>query len=379
MEGLTSDNILQQDEIDALFVDDDTQETPPEDNKDKGEKDKDKKEETTEVDIDNLFQPESVGSEEDNQEKGEDTDKDKGSGTSPSFYSSIANALKNEGIFPDLDDEEINSIKEADDFRDFWTKQIKAELDERQKRIDEALDLGIEPSAIKRFEGTINFLNSITEEQISAEDDKAEKLRKDLIMQDFLNRGYSQARAEREFNKSVQAGTDIEDAKEALMGNKEHFQSKYQELIDDAKKEEEKELKRQEEQAKKLKTSIFEDKELFGEVNIDKNTRKRIYDNISKPVYKDPDTGDVLTAVQKYERENPTEFLKIVGVLFTLSDGFKNYDGLIKTKVRKEVKKGFKDLERTINNTARNSDGSLNFMSGVNDEESSFKGWRFDV
>lgn len=379
MEGLTSDNILQPDEIDALFVDDDTQETPPEDNKDKGEKDKDKKEETTEVDIDDLFQPESVGSEEDNQETGEDTDKDKGSGTSPSFYSSIANALKNEGIFPDLDDEEINSIKEADDFRDFWNKQIKAELDDRQKRIDEALDLGIEPSAIKRFEGTINFLNSITEEQISAEDDKAEKLRKDLIMQDFLNRGYSQARAEREFNKSVQAGTDIEDAKEALIGNKEHFQSKYQELIDDAKKEEEKELKRQEEQAKKLKTSIFEDKELFGEVNIDKNTRKRIYDNIFKPVYKDPDTGDVLTAVQKFERENPTEFLKIVGVLFTLSDGFKNYDGLIKTKVRKEVKKGFKDLERTINNTARNSDGSLNFMSGVNDEESSFKGWRFDV
>lgn len=131
MEGLTSDNILQPDEIDALFVDDDTQETPPEDNKDKGEKDKDKKEETTEVDIDDLFQPESVGSEEDNQETGEDTDKDKGSGTSPSFYSSIANALKNEGIFPDLDDEEINSIKEADDFRDFWNKQIKAELDDR--------------------------------------------------------------------------------------------------------------------------------------------------------------------------------------------------------------------------------------------------------
>lgn len=376
MEGLTLDNILQPDEIDNLFVDEEPQEAPPED---KGAEDKNKKEETTEVDTDTLFQSESVGSEEDNQETREDTDKDKGSGTSPNFYSSIANALKNEGIFPDLDDEEIKNIKEADDFKELWNKQIKAELDERQKRVDEALDLGVEPSVIKRFEGTINFLNSITDEQLSAEDDRAEKLRKDLIMQDFLNRGYSQARAEREFNKSVQAGTDIEDAKEALMSNKAHFQSKYQELIDDAKKEEEQELKRQEEQAKKLKTSIFEDKELFGEVNIDKSTRKRIYDNISKPVYKDPDTGDVLTAVQKFERENPTEFLKIVGVLYTLSDGFKNYDGLIKTKVRKEVKKGFKDLERTINNTARNSDGSLNFMSGVNDEESSFKGWRFDV
>lgn len=375
MEELTQNNILQPDEIDNLFMDNETQETPPEP---KEKKDKETKEETTEVDPDILFQPESVGSEEEHQEEGKDTSKD--TGASPnSFYSSIANALKNEGIFPDLDDDEIKNIKDTDDFKELWNKQIKAELDERQKRVDEALDLGIQPSVIKQFEGTISFLNSITEEQISAEDDKAEKLRKDLIMQDFLNRGYNQARAEREYNKSVQAGTDIEDAKEALTGNMEHFQTKYRELIDDAKKEEEQELKRQEEQSKKLKTSIFEDKELFGEVNIDKNTRKRIYDNISKPVYKDPKTGDVLTAIQKYERENPTEFLKIVGVLYTLTDGFKTYDGLIKTKVRKEVNKGFKDLERTINNTARNTDGSLNFMSGVNDDESSFKGWRFDV
>lgn len=375
MEALTQDNILLPDEIDNLFVDETPQETPPEP---KGEP-KDNKEnvtEATEVDVETLFQPESVGSEEDNHQKeGEDT---QGTGSSP-VYSSIANALKEEGIFPDLDDDEIKNIKDADDFRDLWNKQIKAELDERQKRIDEALDLGIEPTVIKRYEGTINFLNSITEEQLSAEDDKAEKLRRDLIMQDFLNRGYSQARAEREFNKSVQAGTDIEDAKEALIGNKEHFQNQYQGLLDKAKEEEQNEIKKQEEQAKKLKTSIMEDKELFGEVNIDKNTRKRIYDNISKPVYKDPESGDVLTAVQKFERENPTEFLKIVGILYTLSDGFKNYDGLIKTKVRKEVKKGFKELERTINNTARNSDGSLNFMSGVNDTESSFKGWLFNV
>ena len=374
-EGLTQENILLPDEIDSLFIEDDTQETPPENKGEKEDKEtKETKEETTEIDADNLFQSESVGSEEHLQER-EDT---QSTGTS-SIYSSIATALKEEGIFPDLNDEEISNIKDADDFKDLWNKQIKSELDERQKRVDEALDLGIEPSVIKRFEGTINFLNSITEEQISAEDEQSEQLRKNLIMQDFLNRGYSQARAEREFNKSVQAGTDIEDAKEALAGNKEHFQGKYQELIDQAKEDEKKELKKQEEQAKKLKTSIFEDKELFGEINVDKNTRKRIYDNISKPVYRDPDSGDILTALQKYERENPTEFLKIVGTIYTLSDGFKNYEGLIKTKVRREVKKGFKDLERAINNTSRNSDGSLNFMSGVNDSESSFKGWMIDV
>lgn len=295
MEGLTLDNIMSPDEIDSLFEDDGTQETPPE--KKEEETKEEKKEDTTEIDTENLFESESVGSEEEtHQEEGKDTKQD--TGTSPNnFYSSIANALKNEGIFPDLDDEEIKNIKEADDFKDLWNKQIKAELDERQKRVDEALDLGIEPSIIKRFESTVNYLDSLTEEQITAEDANGEKLRKDLIMQDFLNRGYNKERAERMFNKSLESGSDIEDAKEALISNKEHFQSKYQELIDKAREDEAKELKEREAQAKKLKTSIFEDKELFGETNIDKNTRKRIYDNISKPVYKDPDTGDMLTAI----------------------------------------------------------------------------------
>ena len=376
MYGLTQDNILLPEEIDSLFTDDNNSNDNQVTESKEETSEKDNKEETTEIDTDNMFQSESVGSEENNHH--EEREETGNSGSSP-IYSSIATALKNEGIFPDLDDDYIKKIKNASDFRDLWNQQIKAELDERQKRIDEALDLGIEPTAIKRFEGTINFLNSITDEQISDESEKGENLRKNLIMQDFMNRGYSQARAEREFNKSLQAGTDIEDAKEALSGNKEHFGNQYNKLIDDAKKEEEEHLRKQKEQADKLKNSIFEDKELFGDVSVDRNTRKRIFDNISKPVYKDPDTGDVLTAIQKYERDNPTEFLKIVGTLFTLTDGFKKYDNLVKTKVRKEVNKGFKELERTINNTARNSDGSLNFMSGFNDDESSFKGWSFSV
>ena len=294
---LTSDNILQPEEIDNLFVDEEVDETTDSGKETETEETEETKEtkKTTEIDSDTLFQSESVGSEEDNQETGEDTNQ--ATGASPNFYSSIANALKNEGIFPDLDDEEIKNIKQVDDFKQLWHKQIRAELDERQQRIDEALGVGVEPSVIKKFESTLNFLESITEESLSDESDKAENLRKTLIMQDFLNRGYSQARAEREFNKSLQAGTDIEDAREALLSNKEHFQSKYQGLIQEVKQEEEKELKRQEEQAKKLKDSIFEDKELFGEMNIDKSTRKKIYDNISKPVYKDTETGEVLTAI----------------------------------------------------------------------------------
>ena len=383
-EELSLDNILGAEEIENLFVEDEsTQETSPVEDKDNPKGEEKEKEETTEVDVDSLFtdKPESVGSGKDNIEEKEDAPH-KGEDTSPkNFYSSIAKALKEEGIFPDLDDESYSKIKSPEDFRDLVEQQIKSGLEERQKRIDDALNAGVEPTEIRRYENTINYLYSIKDDNISDEGDEGEKLRKNLIYQDFINRGYSKERASREVQKSFNAGTDIDDAKEALKSNIDFFNDKYEELVNEAKAEVEKEEKSRKEQAEKLKSSILNDKDVFGDLTLDKSTRQRIYDNISKPIYKDPETGELYTAIQKYEMENRTEFLKNVGLLFTLTDGFKNLDGLVKGKVNKEVKRGLRELENTLNNTSRTSDGNLKFVSGVDEDPESFigKGWSLDV
>lgn len=391
-EELILDNILGAEEIENLFVDDEVQDTSPEDevtpDQEDGKEDKknkEKDEETTEViDVDNLFtdEPESVGSGKDNTKGKEDTSSREDS-TSPqkTIYSSIAKALKEEGIFPDLDDEVLSKVKEPEDFRDLVEQQIKAGLEERQKRIDDALNYGIEPTEIKRYENTLNFLDSVKEENITDESDKGEELRKNLIFQDFINRGYSRERATREVQKSFNAGTDIEDAKEALKSNTEYFKGKYDDLIEDAKLEAQKEEENRKEQANKLKESILNEKNILGDLSIDKPTRQKIYDNISKPIYKDPETGEYYTAIQKYEKDNRVDFLKYLGLIFTLTDGFKSLDGLVKGKVKKEVKNGLRDLEHAINNTARSSDGNLKFVSGVDEDPESFigKGWKIDV
>lgn len=391
-EELILDNILGAGEIENLFVDDEVQDTSPEDevtpDQEDGKEDKknkEKDEETTEViDVDNLFtdEPESVSSGKDNTKGKEDTSSREDS-TSPqkTIYSSIAKALKEEGIFPDLDDEVLSKVKEPEDFRDLVEQQIKAGLEERQKRIDDALNYGIEPTEIKRYENTLNFLDSVKEENITDESDKGEELRKNLIFQDFINRGYSRERATREVQKSFNAGTDIEDAKEALKSNTEYFKGKYDDLIEDAKLEAQKEEENRKEQANKLKESILNEKNILGDLSIDKPTRQKIYDNISKPIYKDPETGEYYTAIQKYEKDNRVDFLKYLGLIFTLTDGFKSLDGLVKGKVKKEVKNGLRDLEHAINNTARNSDGNLKFVSGVDEDPESFigKGWKIDV
>lgn len=381
-EELNLDNILGADEMENLFVDsDNVQETPPEETE---TKEKSEEEITEVVDVNGLFAdgPESVGNEENEIEEQEGTKTNKGNGASPNsdFYSSIANALNEEGIFPDLDEETIKNVKTAEDFRDLIENQIKAGIDERNKRIDEALSVGVEPTEIRKYENTINYLNSISDDAISDESEKGETLRKQLIFQDFINRGYSKERAEREVNKSFSAGSDIEDAKEALASNKEFFENAYDGLIEEGKKAEKEEEQNRKKQAEQLKKSILEDKEVFGEIQLDKATRQKVFDAISKPVYKDPETGEFYTAIQKYEKDNHTEFMKNIGLLYTLTDGFKSIDKLVNGKVKKEVKKGLRELEHTLNNTSRTSDGNLKYISGVGDDsESSVRGWDLDL
>lgn len=376
-EELSLDNILETEDIENLFSEQETQEIT---NSESPEEDK----ETTEtVNIDNLFtdESESVGSEENNARDKEDTglSNDKGASPTNNFYSSIAKALREEGIFQNLDDE-VN-ISSAEDFAKAMRDEITAQFDERQKRIDEALNAGVEPLEIKRYENTLGYLNSLQDSHLADESEKGEKLREQLIYQDFINRGYSKERALREVKKSFNSGTDIEDAKEALISNKEFFQNEYDSLIQEAQEEEKREIQRRKEQAEQLKKSILEDDKVFGEIQVDKATRKKVFDVISKPIYKDPDTGELFTAIQKYEMDNRTEFLKNLGLIFTLTDGFKNLDNLVKNKVRKEVKKGLKELEHTLNNTARTSDGNLRFVSGIDEDPESFigKGWEIDI
>ena len=384
-EELSLDNILSEEEVSSLFnVEEENNPNPKDKSQDQEENDKNKNEEPTEVNAENLFtdEPESVSREEAKGDSEESTtSKEASSSPKNNFYSSIAKALKEDGIFPDLEDQEVDSITDPQTFRELVENQIRQGLEDKQKRIDEALNYGIEPSNIKRFENTISYLDSIKDEDLQRENSDGEKLRKSLIYQDYINRGYSEERATREVQKSLNAGTDIDDAKEALKSNKEYFEEQYSALINEAKTNQENEIKERKEKEAKLKKSILEDKNLFGDLTFDLNTRRKIYDNILKPVYKDPETGNVYTAIQKYQKENSEEFAKTIGIIFTLTDGFKNFNGLIKNQVRKEVNKGIKELENTLNNTRRSSNGNLQFVTNVEDDPESIisKGWNLDL
>ena len=368
MEELDLDNILSGDEISTLF------EEPPK-KEDKEEPKEEKKEETTDFDEENPFgtsQKESVGSEdEDIQGKG-DTD-NKGISSSPktkNFYSSITDALVVDGIFPDLDKETIQNVKTPEDFQKIIEEQINARFDEKQKRINDALNNNVEPNIIQQYESTLDYLDKINDESLSAENEEGENLRRQIIYNDYLNRGFSKSRAEKMVNDAINNGTDIDDAKDALQGIKDFYNNKYKEILDSAKENEKKLAEERTKQSENLKKSIMEDKNLYGDVDVDKATRTKIYDFITKPVYKDSN-GNYMTALQKYQSENTIEAMKNFAICYTLTNGFKDWSKLGSKQAKREVKKGLANLEKVINSTSRNHDGSLGFVSF---DESSYLG-----
>ena len=131
-------------------------------------------------------QPESVGSEKNKEEKEKGdttTGEDSGTSLNENFYSSIANALAVDGIFPNLDEETLKKVNDAETLSDAIEAEVNARFDEKQRRISKALENGVEPNSIRQYEGTLNYLNSITDAQISDESEKGEELRQRIIYQ----------------------------------------------------------------------------------------------------------------------------------------------------------------------------------------------------
>lgn len=293
---------------------------------------------------------------------------------SPNLYSSIAKALKEDGVFPDLD---ITDIKDAASLKKMFETQVDNRLNNQTKRVLEVLNYGVEPTEIQKYENTLGYLYNIKQENLIAENKQGEELRKQLICMDLINRGYSQEKAKKEVEKSLNAGTDIDDAKDALEANKQYYQKAYDNLKNKAKEEDEKYKTKKKQDLDELKKSIDDKENAFNSLSLDASTKAKIYENLTKPVFKTED-GEYITAIQKYERENKKDFLRYVGAFYTLTDGFTDFSKLFKPVAQKAVKKGFSQLEDVLKGNAT-KDGNLKLMGNNKDGEYFSGNWKLDI
>lgn len=370
---LSMDNVLDDEKIvenifsDSPFPNEENKTETSEEDKSKEESNKEKnnnkplsEQEVVELFNNDIATVESVAKEEKGKENTSSVKEEKEKDDTPdnNFYSSIASALMGDGVLSlTLSDEELGNIKTPEDFTELITKEINNRFDESQRRLKEALDLGINPKEIKSYEDTINNLQNLRNQDFSGDDEQSINLRKQLIFRDFINKGFSEEKAIRYTERSISTGNDIEDAKEALESNIEYFESLKNSKYEEAKKNIEKEKERKANEINALHKK-FKDNKQFEGIDVDEATRLKALQNITKVVGKD-EYGNPLTEIQKYQNENREEFLYKLGMLYTLTDGFKNFDRFVAPKVNKEYKKNVKDLANKLNLTNRDMFGNV--------------------
>lgn len=351
---------------------------------DRQETKKDTVPEGKEVDAEEIFgsdtSPESVGESGDNKEEEEAGTKK--SGSSPkggNLYSSFAQALKGDGLFQFLDEETVNSVVDADSFSEAIDKEVNSRLDDATRQVREALNAGVQPNVIMQYQRTIQNLNNITDEQLSAEDEQGANLRRSIIRQDLIIRGYKPDKVDKQVDRIMSSGTDIDEATDALESVREYFINQYNDTVNGAKEAAAEEKKKLKKEAEDFRKAVLETDKLFDEIPVDKATRNKAFEAMTRIVQTNED-GEKVTAVQKYADEHPVEFRTILGIVYAMTDGFTKMGNLLTKTVNKKVNSNLKEIERRLNNQGYQG-GSFDLFEGNKGGKSSdsFRGLRIDI
>ena len=246
----------------------------------------------------------------------------------------LANTLLDKGV---IDIEDDTKVETAEDLIEAVRKTIASkELDDltpSQKLYVESIRNGIPEEVVKTNLANMDALNSITEDNISAN----EKLRETLITQDFIAKGISEKQAIKYAKRSVDLGEDLDDAKEAYLSLK-GIESKR--LVDENLKIEEsrkESAKKNEDRLSALKETILKKDDWIKDVKINSTTKENIFKNMTEVVdYKD---GEGITAITKARLDNPEQFEMMESMMYTITKGFTDFSKLNNAAKTNSIKK----------------------------------------
>lgn len=275
-------------------------------------------------------------------------------------YGKIASALRDDGVLYELDDDE-EEVRTADDFRDAIERRIQQGINERVARVNAALDMGVPKEGIQANENLLRTIETYTDDVMRDESDQGVQNRHDMIVYAAKERGMSPERAEREWQKSYKAGTDIEDALDARDEVYAKARQEYADML-----AEHQESKRQEE----LSRQQFYDSVDSIVCNADEGVFQGLSKNVRAAVMDSEQDFD------KYVYEHPEAYRAVSRLLYVLTDGYNNFDRITKSGVRKGVKSSLQRLERTLKGGDRTRGGGYRIANSL-EEDNGVNDWNF--
>lgn len=292
--------------------------------------------------------PESVAADKKDLDKGTSDKSDSsspGGDALPQLYSSLATHLKDTGVLPSLED--TKGVTSLEQLQEAIAKEVEKNAGELQTKYKEAMEGGVETDIFVSYQKTKNQLDSITDEVLSSQDDRAVNLRFNIIAQDFINKGHTKEEASKLAKRSVDLAEDVEDAKSALQKLKDFNEARLSKAQEEA-------SKRVEREQSEIKKFIDSTDEIFKGIKLSKNIKDKLYDQMVKTVGSTEDNKPLNEYTKAY-KEDPVKFQVIQNYLFMLTKGFTDFSK-INTAATKTVSREIDDVLK--------STGSAFFQGG---------------
>ena len=295
-------------------------------------------------------------------ESGKSTPADSDDGN---IYKSLTGFLSEEGLLS-VQPDKLETINDADKFVELMREQIKAneyaDLNDSQKMYLEAMREGIPEQLFHEHLQATHAFEQLTDDVIQ---ENAE-VRKNLIVQGILAQGFDQSYALKHYNRVSGSGVEEEISESKIFRDKmnESRQKEYQNNVKQIEEEKKAQAETVKNQIEELKTSVYAKDKLFDSVPITKGVQDKVYNLMTKAVTVTED-GVSLNALQKYQRENPTQFLVDLYYLFEITEGFKNLKKLESKATSKAINTFKSKLEKS--NFIPTSQGNPNFDNNTDD------------
>lgn len=282
----------------------------------------------------------------------EKTPDSKGSPSSP-LLTSLAQTLLDEGVLAGLEPDKV-AVKDAKELVDLIRQQIKdnefADLNDYQKQYLEAIRAGVPAEFAAQTTNNLMTYSSIEETDIEAEDEEGASLRKQVLINEFLAKGFAQDKAQKLAQRSIDLGEDVEDAKQALQSLKELELKRLKNATSEATQTKEQLAKKAQEEKEALKTKVLETDEFVKGVKVNSTTKEKVYETLTKVVDYDK-AGRPLNAMMKDRSENSSDFDIRMAYWYHITNGFKSVNKVAAVKNTKAIDELEKKLKSEVRDT----------------------------
>lgn len=287
-------------------------------------------------------------------------------------------ALTEVGFLPSVEDEDFDKLVEeqGDEIKalmELTRRSIEADIKEYKESAEgdfkafiEARDAGLDLNQWADIQEAKSYYSSLTDDKIEAD----ETLQKELITEHLRLKNMEESDITDLIDSLETTGKLADNAKKSHKGLVKFAEQQEVKLKADKIAKDEADKKTREENLKALRKEVDVLSEVVPGIKINKQTKDKIYSNITTVVKTGPN-GEQFNAAMAKRAEDPLKYAIIENYLIEMGV----FDGKWDKIVARNTSKAVKDLERVLSDN-KNTDfksGKTTLGSGASDDDIDFR------